>query len=158
MKKLLLSVVLAVVALTGCASGGAKSFSDAHESASKSSIEKSKARAEVQKTKYMALASTAKLCKTGECALGMALAITAVSGNDEMQEDAQPAIVAPVDPAVYIGGKLVDAAVAVTLGKFGLDGKLSDNSRSISAGDSELAKQINRSNTPVNPFATQPAQ
>lgn len=155
MKKLL--TVLAVIALAGCASGGNQAYQAAHESASKRGIAESQAITKARETEALASASAVKSCESDLCRV-------AVMGFANMRQmmakdvvSAAPAIVAPIDPAMKIGEKLIDAAVAVTLGKFGLDGKLSDNSRTIGAGDSDLAKQINRSNTPVNPFTT-PAQ
>jgi len=158
MKALFLTLVLSLAALTGCATAPHEAFSKAHESASKRGIEEAKAAAQARETEARSALSAANNCDSDLCRV----AIMGYANMRQMMakqiESIAPVIVPPVDPALALGGKLIDAAVAVTLGKFGLDGKLSDNSRSISAGDTDLAKQINRSNTPVNPFATTPAQ
>lgn len=158
MKKTLLTLALATLTvLTGCTTAPHEAFSKAHESASKRGIEEAKAASQAREVEARASVSAASACESDLCRV----AIMGYANMRQMMakqvESIAPNIVAPVDPALALGGKLIDAAVAVTLGKFGLDGKLSDNSRTISAGDSDLAKQINRSNTPVNPFAT-PAQ
>ena len=155
--KVLIAVVLFAGFATGCASGGNQAYQAAHESASKRGIAESQAITKARETEALASASAVKSCESDLCRV-------AVMGFANMRQmmakdavSAAPVITAPVDPAMKIGEKLIDAAVAVTLGKFGLDGKLSDNSRTISAGDTDLAKQINQSNTLANPFAT-PAQ
>jgi hypothetical protein len=73
--------------------------------------------------------------------------------NPSNNTNAIPSYKLPENVGAKIAEKLIDKGADVILGKFGLDGKLSDNSRNISAGDSDLAKQINRSNTIENPFS-----
>jgi hypothetical protein len=123
MKKLLLSLALAIVILTGCASGGAKSFSDAHESVSKSSVEKTKGWVEVEKTKYAAIGSAALKCESDACRMGMAMAVTAVSGKSEPLDNKQPTIVAPVDPAIEV----LKIAKDGVLGFFGMRLRLGES-------------------------------
>jgi hypothetical protein len=154
MKALFLTLALSLAALTGCATAPHEAFSKAHESASKRGIAEAESAGKAREVEARASVSAANACESDLCRV----AIMGYANMRQMMakqvESVAPNIVAPVDPTLALGGKLIDAAVAVTLGKFGLDGKLSDNSRTISAGDSDLAKQINRSNTPVNPFVT----
>lgn len=155
MKKLFLTIVLTVLAvLSGCSTAPHTAFSAAHESASKRGIEEAKAAMQARETEARAATSAANNCDSDLCRV----AIMGYANMRQMMakqvESVAPNIVAPVDPALRIAEKLIDGVVTGTLAKFGLDGKLSDNSRTISAGDSDLAKQINRSNTPVNPFVT----
>ena len=154
MKKLL--AVLAVIALAGCASGGNQAYTAAHESASKRGIAEATAITKARETEALASASAVKSCESDLCRVAV---MGFANMRQMMAKDAvssAPAIIAPVDPVMRIAEKVLDAAVVVTLGKFGLDGKLSDNSRTISAGDTDLARQINQSNTIANPFATAP--
>lgn len=153
--KVLIATILFAMFATGCATGGGNAaYQAAHESASKRGIAEAQAITKARETEALASASAVKSCESDLCRV-------AVMGFANMRQmmakdavSAAPAIVAPVDPALRIGEKLIDAAVTITLGKFGLDGKLSDNSRTISAGDTDLARQINQSNTLANPFAT----
>ena len=150
MKLLLIAIVLS---LAGCATGGNQAYQSAHDSASKRGIAEAQANTKARETEALASASAAKACETDVCrvaVMGFANMRQMIAKNIE---SVAPNIAAPVDPMMRIGEKLIDAAVTLTLGKFGLDAKLSDNSRTISAGDPDLARQINQSNTLANPFA-----
>jgi hypothetical protein len=154
MKALFLTLVLSLAALTGCATAPHEAFSKAHESASKRGIAEAESAGKAREVEARASVSAASACESDLCRV----AIMGYANMRQMMakqvESIAPNIAAPVDPLLALGAKLIDKGADVILGKFGLDGKLSDNSRTISAGDSDLAKQINRSNTPVNPFVT----
>jgi hypothetical protein len=154
MKALFLTLALSLAALTGCATAPHEAFSKAHESASKRGIAEAESAGKAREVEARASVSAANACESDLCRV----AIMGYANMRQMMakqvESVAPNIVAPVDPLLALGAKLIDKGADVILGKFGLDGKLSDNSRTISAGDSDLAKQINRSNTPVNPFVT----
>lgn len=123
MNKLILLAVLAVFGLTGCATDGEKAFGAAHESASKSGIEKAKAWAEVEKTKYAAIGSAAMRCESDACRAAAMMATTAVSSKSEAPENKQLQIAAYQDPALQAARIVKDGV----LGFFGIRARLGEN-------------------------------
>lgn len=133
----LIPAVLAVVSLTGCASGANQAYQAAHDAASKRGVAEAASRAEIEKTKYLALASAAKACTTGECALGMALAMTAIGSRSEAASSAAPAIAPPTNE--FLDGFKAVAQTALGLYGIRVNGAISLVNATRGAANSDAA-------------------
>jgi hypothetical protein len=155
MKKLI--ALFAVIALSGCATGGNQAYTAAHEAASKRGIAEAQARAESDKTLALAVASAGKGCVEDMCR-GMAMmalmSMKAAAGT--AIQSAAPAIAAPVNEALEWAKVLVPAATGAYTAYLGTALGIVNSTKG--AADKDVAGNALISITPISPFATKPAQ
>lgn len=157
MKKLLLSLTLTVVALTGCASGGNQAYTAAHKSASDRGIAEAQARADSDKTLALAVASAAKSCESDVCRMGAMLTFANMkAAAGAAIQSAAPVIAAPVNEALEWAKVLVPGAITMHANHLGAVLGIVNSTKG--AADKDIANIGITSITPVNPFATAPAK
>lgn len=153
MKKLLLSLTLTVVALTGCASGGNQAYQAAHESAAKRGIVEAQARSDADKTMALAVASAAKSCESDVCRMGAMLTFANMKATAGAAiQSAAPVIQAPVNEALEWAKVLVPGAITMHANHLGAVLGIVNSTKG--AADKDIANIGITSITPVSPFAT----
>lgn len=155
MKKLLSSLTLSILALTGCASGGNQAYQAAHDSAAKRGIVEAQARADADKTLALAVASAAKSCESDVCRMGAMLTFANMkAAAGAAIQSAAPAIAAPVNEALEWAKILVPSVVAVHANQWA--GVLGAINSTKGAADKDTASLGINAMTIANPFATSP--
>lgn len=112
MKKLL--TLIAIIALSGCATGGNQAYQAAHKSAADRGIAEANARADSDKTLALAVASAAKGCESDVCRMGAMLTFAnmkAAAGS--AIQSAAPVIAAPVNEALEWAKVIVNGATGL---------------------------------------------
>jgi hypothetical protein len=151
MKKLI--ALFAVIALSGCATGGNQAYTAAHEAASKRGIAEAQARAESDKTLALAVASAAKSCESDICrAMAMLTFANMKAAAGSAIQSAAPAIAAPVNEALEFAKILVPAATGAYTAYLGTALGIVNSTKG--AADKDVAGNALISITPVAPWAT----
>lgn len=157
MKKLLLSLVLSVLALTGCASSGNQAYTAAHKSAADRGIAEANARADSDKTLALAVASAAKSCESDVCRMGAMLTFANMkAAAGAAIQSAAPVIQAPVNEALEWAKVLVPAAAGAYNAYLGTTLGIVNATKG--AADVGTANNALVSITPISPFSTTPTQ
>ena len=139
MKKLLLTLILSVLALTGCASGGNQAFTAAHKSAADRGIAEAQSRQKADETLALAVASAGKGCEADLCrGMAMMALMSMKAAAGAAIQSAAPVIQAPVNEAVEVFKDITKTA----LGLYGLriNGALGLVNATRGAADIDAAK------------------
>lgn len=111
---IVVSVVVLVLMLTGCASGGNQAYASAHKVASERGIAEAQARTKSEETLALAVASAAKSCESDVCRMGAFLTFANMkAAASSAIQSAAPVIAAPVNEALEWTKVIVNGATGL---------------------------------------------